>query len=34
MINIRPRQGNSSKNVLNPDTRKEIIELVSKVVHG
>lgn len=33
MINIRPRQGNASKDVLNPDIRKQIIGLVHKVVH-
>lgn len=33
MINIRPRQGNASKDVLDPEVRKQIIDIVSKVVH-
>jgi len=33
MINIRPRQGNSSKDVLDPKVRKQIIDLVGEVVH-
>lgn len=33
MINIRPRQGNASKNVLDSNVRKQIIDLVLKVVH-
>ncbi len=33
MINIRPRQGNPSKDVLDPKIRKQIISLVYKVVH-
>lgn len=34
MINIRPRQGNASKDVLDPEIRKQIISLVHKVVHA
>lgn len=34
MINIRPRQGNASKDVLNPEIKKQIIALVGEVVHG
>lgn len=33
MINIRPRQGNSSKDVLDPEARKQIINLIDEVVH-
>ncbi len=33
MINIRPSQGNASKDVLNPEIRQQIIDLVQKVVH-
>ena len=33
MINIRPRQGNASKDILNPEIRKHIITLVQEVVH-
>ena len=33
MINIRPRQGNASKDVLDPEVRKQVITLVHKVVH-
>jgi len=33
MINIRPSQGNASKDVLNPETRQRIIALVKEVVH-
>lgn len=33
MINIRPSQGNPSKDILNPTIRKQIINLVNKVVH-
>lgn len=34
MINIRPRQGNASKDVLDPNIRKQITGLIHKVVHG
>ncbi len=30
MINIRPRQGNRSRDVENPETRQQIIEVVQK----
>jgi hypothetical protein len=33
MINIRPSQGNSSKDVLDPDIKQQIIALVHKIVH-
>ncbi len=33
MINIRPSQGNSSKNVLDPVIRKKIINFVNEVVY-
>jgi hypothetical protein len=33
MINIRPSQGNASKDVLDRETRQQIIALVQKVVH-
>ncbi len=33
MINIRPRQGNSSKDVLDPNIRKQIIGIVGEVVN-
>jgi hypothetical protein len=33
MINIRPSQGNASKDVLDLDIRKQIIAVVQKVVH-
>jgi hypothetical protein len=33
MINIRPSQGNASKDVLDPEIRKQIIDLVQKVIH-
>ncbi len=33
MINIRPSQGNASKDVLDPAVRQQIIDLVSGVVH-
>ncbi len=33
MINIRPSQGNASKDVLDPKVRKQIINLVQTVVH-
>lgn len=34
MINIRPRQGNPSKDVLDPQIRQNIITLVNEIVHG
>jgi hypothetical protein len=33
MINIRPRQGNASKDVLDPHTRNQIISIVQDTVH-
>lgn len=33
MINIKPSQGNSSKNVLDKETRKLIIEIIDGVVY-
>ena len=33
MINIRPNQGNPSKDVLDPEIRRQIIDLVKEVVH-
>lgn len=33
MINIRPSQGNPSKDVLDPEIRQKIIEIVREVVH-
>lgn len=33
MINIRPSQGNTSKDVLDENIRQKIIEIVSEVVH-
>ena len=33
MINIRPRQGNASKDVLDPEIRKLIIDIVNDTVH-
>lgn len=33
MINIRPRQGNPSKNILDPEIRQKIITLVYEVVY-
>lgn len=33
MINIRPSQGNPSKDVLDLTIRKKIVELVNEVVH-
>jgi hypothetical protein len=33
MINIRPSQGNASKDVLDAEVRQQIIALVQKVVH-
>jgi hypothetical protein len=34
MINIRPRQGNASKNVLNPAVRKQIVDIVQETVRA
>jgi hypothetical protein len=34
MINMRPSQGNPSRNVLDEKIRAEIIALVEEVVHG
>ena len=33
MINIRPSQGNASKDVLDPAIRNQIITLIQEVVH-
>jgi hypothetical protein len=33
MINIRPSQGNASKDVLDPKIRQKIIEIVKEVVY-
>ena len=33
MINIRPRQNNPSKDVLVPEIRSQIAEIISEVVH-
>lgn len=33
MINIKPRQGNSSRDILNPVIRQQIASLVEKVVY-
>lgn len=33
MINIRPSQGNASKDVLDPEVRKSIISVIAGVVH-
>jgi hypothetical protein len=33
MINIRPRQGNASKDVLDPEVRKQIVDIVRGIVH-
>ena len=33
MINIRPSQGNASKDVLDPNKKQKIIEIVSGIVH-
>ncbi len=32
LINIRPYQGNRSRDVQDPDIRKRIIEVVSKLI--
>ena len=33
MINIRPRQGNTSTNILDPKVRQQVIAIVEEVVH-
>jgi hypothetical protein len=33
MINIRPSQGNPSKDVLDKNVRQEIIDIIAEVVH-
>ncbi len=33
MINIRPSQGNPSKDVLDPEARQKIIDIIAEVVH-
>lgn len=33
MINIRPSQGNPSKDVLDPETRQKIIDIIAEVVY-
>jgi len=33
MINIRPRQGNASKDVLDPAVREQVIRIITEVVH-
>ncbi|MEX0934323.1 MAG: DUF5674 family protein [Candidatus Saccharimonadales bacterium] len=33
MINIRPRQNNPSRDVLDKSTREQIIDLINEVVH-
>ena len=33
MINIRPRQGNPSKDVLDPEVKKQIIKIVQEKIH-
>lgn len=33
MINIRPRQNNPSRDVLDRDVREQIIQIVKRVVH-
>jgi hypothetical protein len=33
MINIRPSQGNASKDVLDPEIKKQVINLVREKVH-
>lgn len=33
MINIRPSQGNASKDVLDPSIRQQIVAIVNEVVH-
>jgi hypothetical protein len=34
MINIRPAQGNRSRGVDDPKTRKTILEIVAEKIHG
>jgi len=33
MINIRPRQGNRSRGVEDPETQRRIVELITGIVH-
>jgi len=33
MINIRPRQGNRSRGVEDPETRRRIVDLIGGIVH-
>jgi hypothetical protein len=33
MINIRPRQGNASKDVLDPHKKQQIISIVQEIIH-
>ena len=33
MINIRPRQNNPSRDVLDPTARQQIIDIIARVVH-
>lgn len=33
MINIKPRQGNASKDVLDPQIKEQIIAIINEVVH-
>ncbi len=33
MINIRPRQNNPSRDVLDPSVRAKIVEIITKAVH-
>ena len=33
MMNIRPRQNNPSRNVLDPAARQQIIDIIAGVVH-
>ena len=34
MINVRPGQGNRSRDVEDPDTRRRIVEIVERLVQG
>lgn len=34
MINVRPGQGNRSRDVEDPETRRRIVEIVTKLVRG
>ncbi|HUC87654.1 MAG TPA: DUF5674 family protein [Candidatus Binatia bacterium] len=33
LINIRPSQGNASKNVLDPEVKQQIVDIVKEIVH-